>query len=199
MNGYEITGGGFRRVVKNQCEECSADSALSARGKTSHAECAENAEVWAMNVDAITGDVLDSAIKVHQKFGPGLLESVYEKILSIELEKRGHRVECQKALPIRYEDRLIPDAFRMDLLVDGVVVVELKSTAQMPPVYFKQLRTYLVLSGLHVGLLINFGMNTLKEGFKRIVNNYCEECSADSALSARGKMSHTENAENAEV
>ena len=150
-----------------------------------------------MNVDAITGDVLDSAIKVHQKFGPGLLESVYEKILSIELEKRGHRVECQKALPIRYEDRLIPDAFRMDLLVDGVVVVELKSTAQMPPVYFKQLRTYLVLSGLHVGLLINFGMNTLKEGFKRIVNNYCEN-SADSALSARGKLSHAENAENAE-
>ena len=139
-----------------------------------------------MNVDAITGDILDSAIKVHQKFGPGLLERVYEKILSIELEKRGHRVECQKALPIRYEDRLIPDAFRMDLLVDGVVVVELKSTAQMPPVYFKQLRTYLVLSGLHVGLLINFGMNTLKDGFKRVVNNYCEEYSADSAFSARG-------------
>lgn len=152
-----------------------------------------------MNVDVITGDILDSAIKMHQKLGPGLLESVYEKILAIELEKRGHRVECQKALPIRYEDRLIPDAFRMDLLVDGVVVVELKSTAQMPPVYFKQLRTYLVLSGLHVGLLINFGMNTLKEGFKRIVNNYCEENSADSALSARGKLSHAENAENAEI
>ena len=125
-----------------------------------------------MDINAITGDILDAAIKVHQKFGPGLLESVYETILSIEVERRGHKVECQKALPIKYEDRLIPDAFRMDLLVDGLVVVELKSTAQMSPVYFKQLRTYLVLSGLQVGLLINFGMNTLKEGFKRVVNNF---------------------------
>ena len=152
-----------------------------------------------MEINAITGDVLEAAIKIHQQFGPGLLESVYEKILAIELEKRGHHVECQKALSIQYEGRMIPDAFRMDLLVDEVVVVELKSVAQMSPVFYKQLRTYLVLSGLHVGLLINFGMNTLKDGFKRIVNNHCEECSADSALSARGKMSHAEVAENAEV
>lgn len=151
-----------------------------------------------MEINAITGDILDAAIKVHQKFGPGLLESVYEKILSIEVEKRGHKVECQKALPIKYEDRLLPDAFRMDLLVDGLVVVELKSTAQMSPVYFKQLRTYLVLSGLQVGLLINFGMNTLKEGFKRVVNNFGLENSAPSAYSAREETSHAEVAENAE-
>jgi len=149
-----------------------------------------------MEINQITGDVLDAAIKVHQKFGPGLLESVYEKILAIELEKRGHKVACQKTLPIHYEDRTIPDAFRMDLLVDGLVVVELKSTVQMNPVYFKQLRTYLVLSGLQVGLLINFGMNTLKEGFKRIVNNYGMR--NNSVLSAREK-SHAEDAENAEV
>ena len=148
-----------------------------------------------MDINAITGDILDAAIKVHQKFGPGLLESVYETILSIEVERRGHKVECQKALPIKYEDRLIPDAFRMDLLVDGLVVVELKSTAQMSPVYFKQLRTYLVLSGLQVGLLINFGMNTLKEGFKRVVNNFGIE---NSASSAREGRSHAEDAENAE-
>ena len=148
-----------------------------------------------MDINAITGDILDAAIKVHQKFGPGLLESVYETILSIEVERRGHKVECQKALPIKYEDRLIPDAFRMDLLVDGLVVVELKSTAQMSPVYFKQLRTYLVLSGLQVGLLINFGMNTLKEGFKRVVNNFGIE---NSASSAREGRSHAENAEYAE-
>ena len=151
-----------------------------------------------MEINEITGDILDAAIKVHQKFGPGLLESVYEKILAIEVEKRGHKVECQKSLPIRYEERVIQDAFRMDLLVDGLVVVELKSTAQMSPVYFKQLRTYLVLSGLQVGLLINFGMNTLKEGFKRIVNNFGVESSAGSALSARGEKAHAENAENAE-
>ncbi len=137
-----------------------------------------------MEINAITGDVLEAAIKIHQQFGPGLLESVYEKILAIELEKRGHHVECQKALSIQYEGRMIPDAFRMDLLVDEVVVVELKSVAQMSPVFYKQLRTYLVLSGLQVGLLINFGMNTLKEGVKRIVNN----CYAD--VSARGKISH---------
>jgi len=147
-----------------------------------------------MEINRITGDILDAAIKVHQKFGPGLLESVYEKILSIEIEKRGHKVECQKPLPIRYEDRVIPDAFRMDILVDGVVVVELKSTTQMSPVFFKQLRTYLVLSNLHVGLLINFGLNTLKEGFKRVVNNYDGGNSANSAVSARGK-SHAESAE----
>ena len=151
-----------------------------------------------MDINAITGDILDAAIKVHQKFGPGLLESVYETILSIEVERRGHKVECQKALPIKYEDRLIPDAFRMDLLVDGLVVVELKSTAQMSPVYFKQLRTYLVLSGLQVGLLINFGMNTLKEGFKRVVNNFGLQNSAPSAYSAREEKSHAEVAENAE-
>ena len=157
-----------------------------------------------MEINAITGDILDAAVKVHQQFGPGLLESVYEKILSIEIEKRGHKVECQKALPIRYEDRIIPDAFRMDILVDGTVVVELKSTTQMPPVYFKQLRTYLVLSGLQVGLLINFGMNTLKEGFRRVVNNYTgTEISVCSAFSARdgrdgGVGARAEGAEAAE-
>lgn len=163
-----------------------------------------------MEINQITGDVLDAAVKVHQRFGPGLLESVYEKILSIEIERRGHKVECQKALPIRYEDRIILDAFRMDILVDDTVVVELKSTAQMSPVFFKQLRTYLVLSGLQVGLLINFGMNTLKEGFRRIVNDYTgAEISAHSASSAReggdggnggggGGRSHAENAEGAE-
>ncbi len=105
-----------------------------------------------MEINDISGDILDAAVKIHKRFGPGLLESVYEKILSVELEKRGHTVECQKSLPLTYEDRTFPDAFRIDILVDQCVVVELKSTTQMLPVYFKQLKTYLVLSKLKLGL-----------------------------------------------
>ena len=90
----------------------------------------------------------------------------------IELEDRGYSVECQKSLPLCYSGRVFKDAYRVDMLVEGSVIVELKSTSQMASVYAKQLRTYLVLSNLEVGLLLNFGMNTIKEGIVRVVNNY---------------------------
>ena len=151
------------------------------------------------DLNRISGDVLDAAVRIHKEFGPGMMESVYEKILAIELENRGHQVECQKPLALTYGGRTFPEAFRVDLLVDGCVVVELKSTTLMAPVYFKQLRTYLVLSGLQVGLLVNFGMNTLKEGFKRIVNNYGTETRAEGRRGAGvGGMPHAESAEGAE-
>jgi iron complex transport system substrate-binding protein len=114
---------------------------------------------------------LDASVKIHKLFGPGLLESVYERLLAVELRKRGHRVECQKAISFTYEGEVFDNAFCVDMIVDNEIVVELKSTGAMNPVYPKQLRTYLVLLGKELGVLINFGMATLKEGFKRVVNN----------------------------
>ena len=124
------------------------------------------------NVNDVTENIVDACVCVHRKFGPGLLESVYEKILMVELKKRGLEVECQKFLPIVYEGVRFEDAYRIDLLVDNEVIVELKSTNVMHPVYAKQLKTYLALSGLHVGILANFGMATMKEGLKRVVYEY---------------------------
>ena len=123
------------------------------------------------DVRQITGDIIDSAMKIHKMFGPGMLESVYERMLAIELKKRGHAVECQKAIGFTYEDEEFEDAFRLDLLVDGEVVVELKSTGAMNPVFAKQLRTYLVLSGLEIGLVVNFGMALMKDGIVRVINS----------------------------
>ena len=125
-----------------------------------------------MEINDITGDVLDASVKLHKMFGPGMLESVYERLLAVELEKRGHRVERQKSVSFDYEGIRFENAFRIDLLVDDEVVVELKSSALMSPVYPKQVRTYLVLTGKTVGLLVNFGMATLKDGFVRIENSY---------------------------
>ena len=125
-----------------------------------------------MDENDITKDVLDAAVKLHRWFGPGLLESVYEQLLAIELTQRGHSVERQKPVSFNYEGVQVENAFRLDLLVDGKVVVELKSTEQMNPVYAKQVKTYLALMGLQVGLLVNLGMNYLKDGFVRIVNHY---------------------------
>lgn len=123
-------------------------------------------------INRITGDIIDSAMKIHKMFGPGMLESVYERMLAIELRKRGHVVECQKQIGFVYEGESFDDAFRLDLLVDSSVVVELKSTSVMNQVFAKQLRTYLVLSGLEIGLVVNFGMATLKEGLVRVINSH---------------------------
>ncbi len=133
-----------------------------------------------MELNEITGDVLDASVKIHKMLGPGLLESVYERLLCIELEKRGHVVERQKQISFVYEGVLFENAFKVDIMVDGMVVVELKSTSQMHPVYPKQVRTYLVLTGLTVGLLVNFGMSTLKEGFVRIANGFTPDLSIES-------------------
>ncbi len=125
-----------------------------------------------MTENEISGDVLDAAIKIHRAFGPGLLESVYESLLSIELEKRGHKVERQKWITFEYEGVRLENAFRLDLLVDDTIIVELKSTEQMNPVFMKQVKTYLVIMKLHLGLVVNFGMETLRDGYARVINGY---------------------------
>jgi len=124
-----------------------------------------------MTLDDITGEIVDASIRVHQDLGPGLLESVYEVILAKVLTRRGLTVEWQKPVCFEYDGISFDDGFRVDLLVEGRVVVELKSVEKVAPVHSKQLLTYLRLMNLPVGLLINFGAATLKEGLHRIVNN----------------------------
>ncbi len=121
-------------------------------------------------LDDITGAVIDAAVRIHQGLGPGLLESVYETVLARELERRGFHVERQKPVSFDYDGMRFDEGFRVDLLVERCVVVELKSVEKLAPVHSKQLLTYLRLMNLRVGLLLNFGAATLKEGLHRVVN-----------------------------
>ena len=125
----------------------------------------------------ITGIIIDAALKVHTGLGPGLLESVYEMVLAKELERRGLLVERQKPISIEFDGMHFQDAFRADLLVEGTVVVELKSVEKIAPVHGKQLLTYLRLMNLPLGLLLNFGAATLKEGLQRVVNGMPDSAS----------------------
>lgn len=119
-----------------------------------------------------TFQILEAAYEVHTALGPGLLEKVYEKALKFELESRGYKVESQKRVPIMYKGVDLntdeKDALKIDLLVDDVVLIELKSVDSLSKLHFKQTRTYLKLLDLHVGLLINFNVASLKEGIARI-------------------------------
>ncbi len=119
--------------------------------------------------------ILDAAFKVHTTTGPGLLESVYEATLAYELRKAGLQVERQVPIPIRYEELTFDEGFRADLLVEGKVIVELKSVERLAPVHAKQLLTQLRLSDRRLGLLINFGEVRLKDGIQRIANGMPDE------------------------
>lgn len=123
------------------------------------------------DINIITGQILDACIKVHSELGPGLFESLYEEVLLYELKKRLLSVQKQKAIPVIYDGIKFADGFRADLVVEGVVIIEIKSVEQVAPVHFKQLHTYLKLSGIKNGVLINFNVNLLKEGFYRRFNN----------------------------
>lgn len=125
-----------------------------------------------MQINRITGLIIEQAIQIHRELGPGLLESVYEAVLSRRLRKLGLRVACQLEVPLVVDGEPYPIGFRLDMLVEDQVIVELKSVEILPPVAFKQLTTYLRLTGTEVGLLINFGEETLKEGLHRVVNKY---------------------------
>ena len=123
-----------------------------------------------MTENDVAKQVLDAAFVVHSKLGPGLLESVYEVVLAHEVRKLGLAVERQKAIGIRYDNLVFDEGFRADLIVDSTVIVELKSVEALLPVHGKQLLTQLRLSGLKLGLLINFGETHLKNGIKRVIN-----------------------------
>lgn len=123
-----------------------------------------------MEVNEITRAVVNAAYGIHHRFGPGLLESVYEAVLARVLEQRGLAVKRQVSVAFEYQGIQIKEGFRVDLLVEDLVVVELKSVELLAPVHAKQLLTYLRVLDLPVGLLINFGAPTLKQGIRRIAN-----------------------------
>lgn len=124
------------------------------------------------DIDEISGDVLDVALRLHRDLGPGLLESVYEMVLAGKLVSLGYRVARQRPVDIEFDGMRFEAAFRIDLLVDDRLLVEIKSVERLNAAHGKQLLTYLRFTGQPVGLLINFGGATLKEGVKRIVNDH---------------------------
>jgi GxxExxY protein len=124
----------------------------------------------AMNENEIARVVVDAAFKVHTTLGPGLLESVYQAVLKYELEKRGLRVADEVPVPVVYETVHFEMGFRADLIVEGLVIVELKSVEEVHPVHKKQLLTHLRLAGKRLGLLINFNVPLIKDGISRVVN-----------------------------
>jgi GxxExxY protein len=121
-----------------------------------------------MNLDNITQRIIGCAIEVHKTLGPGLLESVYENALCIELGNSGLRYECQKTLPVVYKDRDVGN-FKIDILVENAIVLELKSCERMDPVFEAQILSYMKFGGYKLGLLINFNTSLLKKGIKRFI------------------------------
>ena len=121
-------------------------------------------------INPITSEIIKAAVEVHRGLGPGLLESVYLVCLLRELQTTSLKVEAQKALPVVYKDVKLDCGFRLDLVVEAKVIVEVKSLAQVAPVHRAQLLTYLVLTGCPAGLLINFNVPVLKDGVTRVLN-----------------------------
>ena len=125
-----------------------------------------------MEEQELSGDVIGAAIEVHRALGPGLLESAYELALERELTLRGHAVERQKPVSLEYKGTTLGDGFRIDLLVDDRLLLEIKAVEGLLPLHDAQLLTYLRLTGRRVGQLINFNERTLKEGIRRVMNGY---------------------------
>ena len=121
-------------------------------------------------IEQLAAEAIDCGFRIHKKLGPGLLESVYETVLAASLSKAGLRVERQKPIPILFEGIAIPDAFRADLVIDGRLIIEIKSAERIAPVHAKKLLTYVRLMAQPLGLLMNFGGETFREGLKRVVN-----------------------------
>ncbi len=138
-------------------------------------------------INSITGHIIGAAIEVHRTLGPGLLESAYQACLSFELRKLGLRVEEQKPVPVVYKDVKLDCGYRLDLLVEDAVIVEVKAVDQLVPIHDAQLLSYLRLTGKRVGLLMNFHVLQLKDGLKRVVNEFPD--SAFSAYSAVRSLS----------
>jgi iron complex transport system substrate-binding protein len=123
-------------------------------------------------VDEISGAVVDQAVRIHRELGPGLLESVYELVLAGAMVLAGFKVDRQAPVDIEFDGMRFPAAFRIDLLVDDQLIIEVKSVERLTNLHAKQLLTYLRLTGQPVGLLLNFSGETMKEGIRRVVNNH---------------------------
>lgn len=123
-------------------------------------------------LDQITESIIGAAIEVHRALGPGLLESAYEACLAFELAERSLKIEQQKPLPVIYREVKLDCGYRLDILVENAVVVEIKVVDRLAPIHKAQLLSYLRLSGCKVGLLVNFNVKVLKDGIVRVVNNF---------------------------
>jgi len=124
-----------------------------------------------MNENELSNKIINLAIKIHSNLGSGLLESAYEECMFYEINKAGLFVEKQKSLPLIYEEVKLDVGYRVDLLVEKKVILEIKSVESLCDVYFAQVLTYLKLSGCILGLLMNFTVKLMKEGIRRVVNN----------------------------
>jgi GxxExxY protein len=119
--------------------------------------------------DAVTREIIGAAIEVHKALGPGLLETTYEACLIYELKQKGLRVEWQKSVPVEYKEVKLDCGYRLDLLVEESVIIEIKSVAELLKIHEAQMLTYLKLTGCNIGLLINFNVWRLKQGIRRII------------------------------
>jgi GxxExxY protein len=134
------------------------------------------------SLNQITESIIGAAIDVHKALGPGLLESAYESCLAFELGQRGLKVEQQKTLPVVYRSVKLDCGYRIDLLIEDSVIVELKSVDALLPIHQAQLLSYLKFSDCRVGLLVNFNVQILKTGIRRIVNNFPESLRSQRTL-----------------
>ncbi len=125
-----------------------------------------------MTENQISSEIIGAAIEVHKQLGPGLLESAYETCLAFELRKKGFKVERQLALPVIYKDVKLDAGYRIDLLVNDKVIIEVKSVDALAPIHTAQILTYLKLKDIKLGLLINFNSVVVKNGIKRVINGY---------------------------
>jgi len=123
-----------------------------------------------MDENELSKQVIGAAIEVHRHIGPGLLEAIYRECLAQELTDRGIAVECEVPLAVRYKSHEFPSAYRMDLVVEKKLILELKAVEQLMPVHTAQILSYLKMSNSKLGLLINFNVPVLRDGIKRVVN-----------------------------
>ena len=138
-------------------------------GKDHHQDTKTPRKDLSAKEEEVAALIVDAAIRVHRALGPGLLESVYEACLTYELRRRGLRVETQVPVDIRYEELTLDGGLRLDLLVEGLVIIELKALERLLPVHDAQLLTYLKLSGRRLGFLLNFNVPAMKNGISRFV------------------------------
>ena len=125
-----------------------------------------------MNIEAVGKDIVHCAITVHSKLGPGLLESAYQKCLAYELDRISHKVECELSLPINYGAITIDAGYRIDMLIDDLVIIENKTVDKLLPIHEAQLLTYLKMKNLRLGYLLNWNVALMKQGIKRMANQY---------------------------
>ncbi len=128
-----------------------------------------------LRINELTEIIIGACVEIHKTLGPGLLESAYEECLCHELTLQGIHFDRQKPLPLEYKGIQLECGYRLDLVVEGKVILELKAIEILLPVHEAQLLTYLKLTGMHVGLLVNFHVQVLKSGIRRMVNNYTDE------------------------